>query len=302
MQVRDWILILFVGSIWGCSFLFNAVLIREVGPLWVSAGRVAIASIASWLVFAVLRKPLPRDPVLWAKLFLLGMFSYALPFSLFPLGQAHIPSGLTAIINALTPITTVVISHFWVGGEKATLNKSLGVVAGFIGATLLAVPALRSGGTTQLWAIGVCLMATVVYGASLNITRRFAGIDPTTIATLALTGATVGAVPVALVTEGIPHVTRIETWGAWLGLGLFATTLTFQIMYRMLPRIGATNFATTTFISPVFAVALGVALLGETLLPSHLVGMLAIFAGLLLIDGRLGRWLLHRLPGRRRPA
>jgi drug/metabolite transporter (DMT)-like permease len=290
MAIRDWLLILLVGSIWGCSFLFNAVLIRELGPIWVAAGRVTIAAIASWMFFVALKKPLPRDLSLYVKLGLLGVFSYAIPFTLFPLGQAHIPSGLTAIINALTPIMTVIVSHFWPGGEKAKFNKGLGVVAGFAGAALLASPALAAGnGNGQLWGILACLLATVLYAITLNVARSFRGVEPTTIATIALTGAAIASVPVAFLTEGVPHITRIETWGAWLALGLVSTALTFQIMYRMLPRVGATNFASNTFVSPVVAIILGVTLLGETILPVHIAGMLVVFLGLLLIDGRVLR-------------
>jgi drug/metabolite transporter (DMT)-like permease len=292
MKLRDWLLIIFVGSIWGCSFMFNAVLLRELGPIWVAAGRVSIAAVASWIVFFALKKPIPKDPMLWIKLGLLGVFAYAIPFTLFPIGQAHIPSGLTAIINGLTPIMTVIVSNFWPGGERATFNKSLGVIAGFTGAGLLAYPALSSGGgNAQLWAIGICLIATILYAITLNVARSFRHVEPTTIATIAITGAAVASVPVAFLTEGVPHATHVETWAAWLALGLFSTALTFQIMYRMLPRVGATNFAANTFISPVFAVILGVSFLGEQILPIHLFGMLVIFLGLLLIDGRiLKRW------------
>lgn len=297
MAVRDWFLILLVGCIWGCSFLFNAVLIRELGPITIAAGRVGIAALACWGFFFWRGKTLPRDPLLLVQLALLGLFSYALPFTLFPIGQAHIPSGLTAIINALTPITTVIISHFWPGGEKAGLYKSLGVAAGFAGVALLALPALSAESSAQLWAIGVCFLATVVYGVSLNVTRYFSDIDPATIAAVALSGATLGALPLALVVEGAPHVTRIETWAAWLSLGLVSTALAFQIMYRILPRVGATNFASNTFIAPTVAILLGVGLLGEVILPTHLLGMLAIFLGLLMIDGRLPRLLVRRLAG-----
>jgi len=289
MQIRDWFWVLLVGSIWGCSFLFNAVLLREVGPIWVSAGRVTIAAIGCWAFFFALGKKVPRDFSLWIKLMILGVFSYALPFTLFPLGQTHIASGLTAIINALTPIMTVVVSNFWPGGERATINKTMGVAAGFAGASLLALPAVQAGGTTQVWGIALCLMATICYAVTLNVARSFAKVDPSAIAAIAMTGAAVVAVPVALVFEGTPHATRIETWGAWLGLGLLASAFTFQIMYRMLPRIGATNFAVNTFISPVFAIILGVSFLGETILPIQLFGMLVIFSGLLLIDGRIVR-------------
>lgn len=288
MALRDWLLILFVGSIWGCSFLFNAVLIRELGPIWVAAGRVSMAAVISWIFFFGMKKTLPRDPMLYIKLGLLGIFSYAIPFTLFPLGQAHIPSGLTAIINALTPIMTVIVSHFWPGGEKARFNKGLGVLAGFVGAALLASPALSAGnGNGQIWAIGVCLLATILYAITLNVARSFRAIDPTTIATIALTGAAVASLPMAFIVEGVPHVTRVETWAAWIALAVFSTALTFQIMYRMLPRVGATNFASNTFVSPVVAIILGVTLLGETILPVHIVGMLVVFLGLLLIDGRI---------------
>jgi drug/metabolite transporter (DMT)-like permease len=99
---------------------------------------------------------------------------------------------------------------------------------------------------------------------------------------------------VAFITEGVPHIERLETWLAWLALGVFSTALAFQIMYRMLPRVGATNFASNTFIAPVVAILLGVTLLGETILPIHIAGMAVIFLGLLLIDGRAFRFLRSR--------
>jgi drug/metabolite transporter (DMT)-like permease len=289
MDRRDWFWIVFLGAIWGCSFIFNAVLIREIGPLWVTSFRVAIGAAGCWAVMFALRKPIPRSPSLWFKLGALGVLAYALPFALFPLAQAHLASGVAAIVNALTPIMTVIVSHFWVGGEKASRTKSAGVVVGFAGAAILASPALASGGNSQLWAVGACLLATVCYAVSLNTTRSFKAIEPTALASIALTGAAVVSVPIAFLVEGEPVVTRMETWLAALAIGLVSTAFTFQIMYRVLPRVGATNFATTTFIAPISAIILGITLLGETVLPIQILGMLVIFGGLLLIDGRIGK-------------
>lgn len=289
MALRDWFWVVLLGTIWGTSFVFNEILIREIGPLWVSAFRVTIGALGCWVVFIALRKPLPRGLRLYGGFFLLGVIGYAMPFALFPLSQEHLASGVAAIINALTPITTVIVSHFWPGGEKATVLKSFGVAAGFCGAAILALPALEAGGSSQLWAIGACLMATLCYAVTLNYTRRFAKIDPTTVATLSLSGAAVAAVAAGLVFEGVPVVTRVETWGAALGIGLVATTIAFLIMYRILPRIGATNFTTVTLIAPVSAIVLGVTILGETIHPEHLLGMVGVFVGLLLIDGRIVR-------------
>ncbi len=246
MALRDWIIISILGLIWGSSFLFNAILIREIGPLWVSAGRVGVGAIGSWIFLLALRKPLPRDLKTYLHMFALGTFTYAIPFALFPLSQGYLASGVAAIVNAMTPIMTVIVSHFWLGGEKATWNKSLGVIAGFSGVMILAGPALSQGGTSELWAIGACMLATTIYAVSLNWTRAYNHMDPTIIATLALTGATISATIMAFVAHGTPHLVTIEGWGALLGIGLLATTLAFQLMYRMLPRIGATNFSVTT--------------------------------------------------------
>lgn len=289
MAIRDWFWVILLGTIWGTSFIFNAILIRELGPLWVSALRVTIGALGCWAVFIALRKPLPRDLRLYGGFFLLGIIGYAAPFALFPLSQEHLASGVAAIINALTPITTVIVSHFWPGGEKATVLKTLGIGAGFTGAAILAMPALQAGGTNQLWAIGACMLATLCYAVTLNYTRRFSKIEPTTIATLSLSGGAIAAVGAAFLFEGTPVITRIETWGSALGIGLVATAFAFQMMYRILPRVGATNFTTVTFIAPVSAIVLGFLMLGERIRPEHILGMAGIFVGLLLIDGRIVR-------------
>jgi drug/metabolite transporter (DMT)-like permease len=295
MSLRDWFWIILLGAIWGCSFVFNAILIRELGPLWVTSLRVGIGALGCWAVMAALRKPIPRDPVLWLQLAGLGVIAYAIPFALFPLAQAHLASGIAAIINALTPMVTAVISHFWIGGEKGSGTKFIGVGIGFVGAAILVSPALAEGGTTQLWAVAACLGATVCYALTLNITRSFKHVEPTAFAAIALTGAAVIALPVAFLFEGTPVMTQPATWGAALAIGLLSTAFTFQIMYRILPRVGATNFATTTFIAPISALIIGVSVLGETILPIQLVGMIVIFFGLLFIDGRI-RQIWRRAP------
>lgn len=287
MSLRDWSWIILLGAIWGCSFVFNAILIREIGPVWVTAFRVSIGALGCWMVMLALRKPVPRDPMLWLQLGGLGIIAYAIPFALFPLAQAHLASGVAAIINALTPMVTALISHLWIGGEKATRTKFTGVGIGFAGAAILVSPALTSGGTSQLWAVLACLGATLCYALSLNITRSYKHIEPTALASIALTGAAVIAVPAAFLVEGVPVITRAETWGAAIAIGLLSTAFTFQIMYRILPRVGATNFATTTFIAPISALLIGVTVLGETVLPIQLLGMVVIFFGLLFIDGRI---------------
>ncbi len=294
MSARDWLLVILLGSIWGSSFMFNGILIREIGPLWVSAGRVGIGALGCWAFLFALGGKLPRDGRLYGHFLALGILSYTIPFALYPLSQQHLAAGVAAIVNAMTPIMTVLVSHFWPGGEKATWYKVAGVIAGFAGVVVLAMPALSAGGTSQLWAIGACLGATTCYAVALNYTRMLGTVDPSAFAACALTGASLGAVPLAYMAHGAPVLVTVEGWVSVLAIGLVATAFAFQIMYRILPRIGATNFSVVTFIAPVSAIVLGMIFLEERVLPSHLLGMVGIFIGLVMIDGRLARRLLGR--------
>ncbi len=291
MNISNWLWIILLGVIWGFSFPFNAILLQELGPFWISAGRVSVGALGSWVVLLLLKQSIPSDISLIAKIFMVGIITYAIPFALFPLAQMHLSSGVASIINAMTPITTVIVSHFWIGGEKATWNKTLGVGAGFAGAAILAIPALQNGGTSQLWAMSLAFFATLCYAWSLNYIRTLPKTNPAVMATLALTGASFAAIIAALIFEGQPVITQGQTWFALLTIGLVMTTFAFQIMFKILPQVGATNFSITTFIAPISAIILGAIWLNESLLPSHFIGMACIFLGLILIDGRfVKRW------------
>ena len=99
MTLRDWLLIILIGAIWGCSFLFNAILIRELGPIWVSALRVTVGALGCWAYFVATRRTLPTQPVLYLQFLILGVLNYAIPFALFPLAEQDLPSGLVGVIN-----------------------------------------------------------------------------------------------------------------------------------------------------------------------------------------------------------
>ena len=289
MPLRYWALIIGLGAVWGGSFLFNAILIRELGPLWVSAGRVTIGAAICWVYFVATRRRLPTDLRLYPQLLALGIMNYAIPFALFPWAETELASGIVGVINGLTPMTTVIISQFWPGGEKAGWNKIVGVAIGFGGAVLLASPSFGHGASGQVLAYLAALLATCCYAVTLNYARRFKGIDSATVAASSLTGAAIVMIPIALAFEGLPIITRPETWAALGGISVFSTSFSFLLVYWLLPKVGATNLSLNTFITPISAILLGVLVLHEQLLPIHLVGILVVFLGLIFIDGRLIR-------------
>ena len=238
MRLRDWFTIILVGALFGSSFSLIVVTLHELAPLTIAAGRAVVAAITCWAIFLATGHKLPDDPVLIGKLILLGLLTYALPFILMPITQSHLSSSMIAILNLLLPLLTVVVSHYWPSGERATPAKAIGVAVGLAGALLLSAPTLRAGVDGQIWAIGISIGSSVIWAIAFNITRDFRNIPPSAIATVALTGAALFCVPAALLVEGIPTVRYTQTWIAWIVLGVFPTALNFQIMYFMIPRIG----------------------------------------------------------------
>lgn len=289
MKFRYWALIIFLGALWGCSFLFNAILIRELGPFWVSGGRVTIGALGCWAYFILMRKTLPHEPRVYFQLLVLGMMNYGIPFVLFPYAEQSLASGLVGVLNGLTPMTTVLVSQFWPGGERATWNKSIGVVIGFVGASILASPSL--GGTAEVLPILACLLASFCYAFTLNYSRRFKGVDSAAVASTSLTGAALVMVPLAFLVHGAPVITRPETWAALLAIGLLSSSLAFLLLWWLVPRVGATNVSLNTFITPISAILLGVLVLHERFELMHVVGIVVIFLGLVFIDGRLVKGL-----------
>ncbi|HZY67570.1 MAG TPA: DMT family transporter, partial [Devosia sp.] len=256
-------------------------------------GRVTIGAVICWIFFLGTRRPLPRDWSLYPQFLVLGILNYAIPFALFPYAEMTVASSIVGVINGMTPMTTVIVSQLWPGGEKASWNKSIGVVIGFAGAIILATPSLgEEGASGQVVGLLAALAATICYALTLNYARRFKNIDSTVTASASLTGAALVSIPVALLFSGIPVITRVETWAALFGIGVFSTSFSFLLVYWLLPKVGATNLSLNTFITPISAIILGVLVLHERFLPIHVAGIAVIFLGLVFIDGRLvKRWM-----------
>ena len=289
MPDRDWIIIVILGIGWGTTFFFNEVLLREMGPVTVSCMRVATAALFCW-VWATLAGHRPwRQAAQLGQIAVFGFAMFALPFAIYPIGQQYVASGVAGIVNALTPVMVVIVSHFWPGGERATLLKSLGVLAGLLGIVLLTLPALADDSSSRLFGTLVLVLAPVSYGIAMNYIRRLQGLTLAVMLAWAFTFATVSLITVVFLREGVPGRLSAETWGAIAFLGVVLTGASFIAAFTILPRAGATKTSTVTFIAPISALLIGYFVLNEDLGPLHLAGMAAIFLGLLLIDGRLFR-------------
>jgi drug/metabolite transporter (DMT)-like permease len=287
MALRYWAVIVILGIGWGMSFMFNAVLLRELAPLWVSVGRVGLGALGCWMFLLARGRDWRISPPRALALAGFGALSYAIPFSFYAIGQQHIASGVAGIVNACTPALAVVVTHFWPGGERANWRKSLGVGAGLAGIVILSLPILQSGQSSAIWAVFVTLGAPLCYAFSVNVARQFRDMEPVVLVAWALSGATAFILPVAFWVEGAPQALTAQAWGALLVIGFALTSAAFIAMYWVLPKVGPTNVTLPTLIAPASALTLGVLVLDEPLEISHLTGLSAILFGLLLIDGRL---------------
>lgn len=295
MTMVEWAMLLALSVVWGGSFFFNGVAVRGLPVFTIVALRVSLGALALLLILKMRGEKLPAGWPVWRAFFVLGAFNNAIPFSLIVWGQTHIASGVASILNASTPLFTVIFAHYLTRDEKMNAGRLAGVVIGFFGVAAMigsdAIEALGTNITAQL----ACLAAAVSYALASVYGRRFhaMGIAPMTVATGQVVASSVLLMPLALVidrpwTLTMPDASVIL---AIAGLALIATAFAYVLFFRILSTAGATNLALVTFLVPVSAILLGVLFLDEMLLARHIAGMVLIGLGLAAIDGRAWRAL-----------
>ncbi len=288
MNSKEWGLLLFLSMIWGGSFFFIEVAVKDITPFSVVLGRVGLASVFLLLFIRVKGLKMPGFSKIWGSFIIMGLLNNVLPFSLIVWGQTHIQSSLASILNATTPIFTVIMAHLTTKDEKLTLNRGLGVIIGWIGvAVLIGATSLKVRDFRILGQLAV-LGAAFSYSCAAIYGRRFKGINPVIVATGMLMGSTLVMIPLVFIFETPFNLTPgFIAWGAMTGLALVSTSLAYIVYFRLLALAGATNLLLVTFLIPVSAILLGILVLGERLDWNDIVGMAVIFTGLVVIDGRV---------------
>ncbi len=291
MTTIEWGLLIALSALWGGSFLFNGILVRELPPLTIVAGRVALAAIALWTIVRLSGHAVPRSREVWLAFLGMGVLNNVIPFSLIVWGQTHIASGLASILNATTPLFAVIVAHVLTEDEKMTGGRLVGVLVGFAGVALMIGPSVLSDLGTNVLAQLAVLGAAISYSFAGIWGRRFRrmGLPPLLPAAGQVTASALIMLPVALVVDR-PWTLAMPSHEAWLalfGLAVLATALAYVIFFRILATAGATNLMLVTFLIPVSAILLGALVLGEVLAPKHFAGMALIAVGLAAIDGRV---------------
>ncbi|MDJ0991441.1 MAG: DMT family transporter [Desulfobacterales bacterium] len=284
----EWGLLIILSVLWGGSFFFVGVAVREATPLTIVWVRVSLAAMILLAVVRSKKETIPSAPGVWGAFFIMGALNNLIPFSLIVWGQTHIESGLASILNATTPIFSVVLAHFLTREERLTGNRAAGVLIGWSGVVVLIGIDSLEGFGAAVWGQLAVLGAALSYACAAIFGRRFKGLSPLVVATGMLCASAVMMTPLALMIEQPWHLSPgVATLGALFGLAAVSTSLAYIIYFRILAVAGATNILLVTFLIPVSAILLGYMALGERLGWNAFVGMGLVFVGLIAIDGRL---------------
>src|SRR5262245_58454162 len=288
MRAADWLLLVLLSVLWGATFFFIAVANPEVPPFTLVLGRVGLAALALVPMVFLLGLRLPATAAGWWPFIVQAVVNNVIPFTLMVYGQHHIASGLAAVLNATTPLFTLVVARLF-AGEALTSSKIAGVVLGIGGVGVLVGPDALGSNASSVVGMLCILGAALSYAVSALWMRRLRQIPPLVSSAAQLTCSSVLLLPLAGAAErfwqlpmpGVPAILAV------LGLALVSTALAYLVFFRLNASAGPTNVMLVTLLIPVTAMILGVLLLQETITAHQIAGAVIIASGLVVIDGRV---------------
>jgi drug/metabolite transporter (DMT)-like permease len=278
-----------LALMWGVSFLFIKVALEGLAPAQIVLGRLLAGGAVLGGIVALRREPLPRRPVLWAHLLAMGVLGNVVPFFLFAWGEQRASSSLAGIYNATTPLLTLLVAIVALPQERPNAARAAGLGLGFLGVLVVLAP-WRGVGAAGFTGQAAFVAAAACYGVSFVYTRRFlsgSGYSP-----LALSAGQIGgaAAVLVLLTPFValtPVSLPPRVVASVLALGAFGTGLAYLIYYGLIRDVGATTASTVTYLTPLVAVALGVAVLGDQVYWNHVVGAAVVVLGVAVAEGRI---------------
>ena len=296
----DWGLLALLGLVWGGSFLGVELSLHSLSPLWVAAGRISLAALLLVGVTLLFGAGLPdtRTPTgrrIWLHCLGMGLFTNAIPFSLLSWGQQVVSSSFAGITMAVVPLFVLPLSHVFVPGERLSRARLIGFMIGFAGVVLLiggdgfgsGAPTAVAAGTMLLAQIA-CVAATCCYACGAIITRLCPPVNTMSFASGGLLCGSLFILPLAAMVDGIPSDVSAASWGGVLFLALLPTGLATIILTFVIRRAGPPFLSLVNYQVPVWAVLIGVTVLGEPI-PGHFLAALATILTGLAISQRLHR-------------
>lgn len=287
MRQRNLLDLLLLAAVWGGSFLFMRVAVKDFGPAALIELRVGLAALFL-LPAAIWRGKLPVIARHWKALLVVGTLNAAVPFLLYAYAAQSLGAGFLSVANAVTPVWGAVVGWLWLK-DRLPWMRSLGLLIGFVGIIVLVWDKLnfQAGGTGP--AVLAAVSAPVFYGIAANWTKRFlTGVDALASATGSMIAASLVLLPMAV--SAWPEApASAAAWISTVLLAVVCTGAAYIIFFRLIANVGPTAAVSVTFLVPIFGVVWGAWLLDESITPSIAVGAAIILIGTALALGLVRR-------------
>ena len=280
-----------LGLVWGCSFIFIKLGLEFLTPFGVAFGRCALGAITLLIVVKLKKIDLPKDKSTWRKLWVVAMLLNVVPGILFAYAEVHVTSVLAGIINATTPLATLIVMLIAFREEKLKSEQVYGLLLGAIG--VLVVLGIWQGiGDNQLTGVIALLIAVTCYGISFPYSKRNIiplGLKPEAAATTQLIMAAITLLPFYLYDGISQDYYRPATFFAMLALGILGSGFAYIWNFSIIAAAGSSIASSVTYLTPVVAVFVGWLFLGETIAWHEPIGALLVILGAAISQGRFNR-------------
>lgn len=286
MKPKDWAAFILLGLVWGTSFLWIKIAVKEIGPLLLVSLRLLIG-ILGLLIYVAWTKPkIPFDRQTWFQLTILGLINNAIPYLLISWGEIYIDSAVAAILNSTAPLFTMILAHYLLTDDPMTGKRVIALLIGFAGIVVLMERDLHGALDRGVLGQLAVLTAAVFYAISSIYARRITSDQPAAVrAIVPLIGADIliwMLTPIAEQRIVLPVLPL--TWLAIIWLGLMGVSLAYILYFYLLHSVGPTRTVLVTYVFPLVGVILGVLFLGETLDWNLVAGGLMVIGGIVLVN------------------
>lgn len=280
---------LVVGFIWGCSFIFIKSGLEFLSPIGVAFFRCALGAITLYLYARFRKIELPRERKSLLHIWVVSLLLNVFPGIFFALAETEVTSILAGIINAVTPLMTLIAILLVNRSEQPKQSQITGLLIGFAG-VLIVLGAWNGLGENPWWAVGILFLAVTCYGFSFPYTRKFViplGIQSEAIVAPQLILASFTLLPLYLI-EGVAiEGAEIGPVAAMLALGIFGSGFAYLWNFKVMQIAGSAIASSVTYLTPVVAVIVGIIFLGEHITWNEPIGALVVLFGAAIAQERL---------------
>ena len=287
MSNKQVIILIFLASLWGASFMFARIAVPEFGPLPLSGIRSLVAAL-TLLPIMLLKGHGKTFVTHWPHFIVMGLISTALPFTLITYTTQYTSAGFSSILNAMTPILSALVAWSWLK-ESLSLAAVIGILLSFTGVLVMVFDDSSINSDVSFLPILAGVGAAFFYGLTGNYSRKFLrDLPPITLATACQVFSALCLLPVSYILWPEGNIST-NSWICAVLLGIFCTSLPFMLYFYLLENVGVARTVIVTYLIPVFAMLWGALFLSESITLKMLAGAAFILTGIALTTGLLNR-------------